>query len=164
MLSQPRLVERAAQPYAGMAAAIRNPAVDYRKAADTLPRAIAAWLQAKGIAPIGPPFVRVVHAKGGDLDIEWAFPTAAPVPADGDIIAGTLPAGRYGEVVITGGYEEMPQAHAAVRAWAGQDGRSPDIRQGPDGVDFGGSFEVYVSDPTTTPHDQLRTEIFLRLA
>jgi effector-binding domain-containing protein len=165
MLSEPAVIDRPAQPYAGMAAKIEQPA-DFRTAADRLPRSIRAWLAAHNTAPAGPPFVRVNFADGkGRFEIEWGVPTDAPVATDGEIIAGTLPAGRYAGLTLTGGYEGLGEAHTTLRRWTAEHGYQADAAQGPDGERPACLYEAYVTDPSAEPDPaKWRTDLAIRLA
>src|SRR5688572_3939034 len=119
--TEPKLVQRDAQPYV----AIRTNVTlkDYGSKAPPLWPEVVKWLSAKGMKPSGPPLLRylVVDMEKG-LQIEVGFPVAKAVQGDKRVIAGTLPAGRYVEVVHTGDYGGMIQANATLQEWAKKQG------------------------------------------
>ena len=70
MLSEPTIVEHASQPYLAVAMS------EIRSAADTLPAELAAWMQARGIAPVGPPFFKYNVVGSDGLELEWGAAVA----------------------------------------------------------------------------------------
>jgi effector-binding domain-containing protein len=88
-----------------------------------------------------------------DLDIEIGMPVPEPLPGQGDIEAGEIPAGQLAACVHTGPYEDIAPAYEALSAWMAQEGYEP----------TGVAYEVYLNDPGDTPPDELRTEVFYPL-
>lgn len=87
-------------PYAGIRAWVTMAAVG--SVADRIPE-IFGWLGARGITPAGPPFFRYhVIDMEGQLEVEAGVPVASAIDDDGDIRAGTLPAGRFAVITHTG--------------------------------------------------------------
>ena len=103
MSVQPKIEERAAQPYVGITRRVTEgvPAV-----VDTAFPALFAWLGEHGVEPAGPPFIRTreVDTRGEPLELDVAVPVAAPVETDGDVRADVLPAGRYLTLLHVGPY------------------------------------------------------------
>src|ERR687896_782350 len=103
-MTEPQIEQRDALPYLGIRSEVTNglPAV-----VDRFFPQLFAWLGQHGIEPAGPPFIRYleVDRDGEPLEIEVAVPVAGGVPeGDGQVRAGTLPAGRYATVLHTGPY------------------------------------------------------------
>src|SRR5262245_33218183 len=101
MFTEPRVDQRAAQPYVGirtLATMAELPTV----IPETLEQ-VFAWLGQHGVAPAGPPFIRYhVIDMERQLDIELGVPVAPGVAGDGAVAAGELPAGRYASLIYTG--------------------------------------------------------------
>jgi DNA gyrase inhibitor GyrI len=111
----PEITQRPAQPYAGISA--RVPWGALGSVADRIPE-IFGWLGARGIAPAGPPFFRYnVVDMEGQLEVEAGVPVAAAIDDDGDIRAGTLPAGQFAVMTHTGAPDTLVAANADLLAW-----------------------------------------------
>ena len=126
-MTEPQIQQRDALPYL----AIRSEVTDGVPAvADTAFPQLFAWLGQHGIEPAGPPFIRYleVDRDGEPLEIEVAAPVANGAPeGDGQVRAGTLPAGRYVTALHTGPYRhddvpDLGDAQAALRTWTEQQG------------------------------------------
>ena len=124
----PEITQRAAQHYAGISAWVTMMTIG--SVADRIPE-IFGWLGARGIAPAGPPFFRYhVVDMERQLHVEAGVPVASPGEDDGDIRAGTLPAGQLVVMTHTGAPDTLVAATAELLAWA--DAR-PGLRRIPDG-------------------------------
>jgi AraC family transcriptional regulator len=66
----------------------------------------------------------------------------------------TVPGGRYARATHVGAYEELPHAWEEFTASLGSTGER--VGQGP-------GLEVYRSDMSSTPKEQLRTDLYLPL-
>ena len=72
---------------------------------------VFGWLGKQGIAPAGPPFFRYdVIDMAGVMVVAAGVPIDSPVAGEGDIEAGTIPAGRYATVTHTGHPDELEAA------------------------------------------------------
>ncbi len=168
MPSEPVIVEHASQPYLAIRAVV--PMTEIRGAADTLPAELAAWMQARGIAPIGAPFFKYNVIGSDGLELEWGVPVAAPgktghVGGDSRVHAGTLPAGHYAVLIHTGPYSGLRDATATLLKWLADHHHRLDVRKTRVGEKFGGRFEVYLTDPRQQPDPaQWRTAVAIRLA
>jgi AraC family transcriptional regulator len=66
-----------------------------------------------------------------------------------------LPAGRYARAVHVGPYEQLGDAWGRFMGeWLPASGYR---------IGSGGSYEIYRNDPTTTPKEQLRTEMYISI-
>jgi effector-binding domain-containing protein len=150
MLSEPKLEQRDAQPYA----AIRS-TVTFQELSAKLPPLIDevfGWLSNKGMAPVGAPMFRYL---GGDmstmLEIDVGVPVATAVQGDDRVIADELPVGRYAVILHTGDYSGLASAHAALFEWGARNGIEWQDRV-PGSCDcYGARLESYITDPTEQP-------------
>lgn len=146
----PRIQERAAQHYAGIAAAVAmngiSAAVD-----DAFPE-LFGWLASNGIAPAGAPLIRyLVIDMAGELQIELAVPVAAAVTASGRIRPGVLPGGRYAVLRHTGPYDGLLASNAALHQWARENGIEFDTWDTAEGPAWRGRAEHYLTNPAEEP-------------
>ena len=121
--------------------------------ADFLP-AVFGYLEAKGVTPVGPPFVRY-HRFGETLEIEGGMPVAEPVEGEGRIAASELPSGDAAVGWHIGPYERLAESHAALQDYIAQQGRAASA----------GHWEIYWTDPGAEPDpEKWRTELVQPLA
>lgn len=114
---------------------------------------IEAYLAQAGAQPVYAPFVVYYNMDMDALDIDIGFPVAGGLPGVDEIQAHELPAGKVLSAFYTGPYEGMPEAYAAVDAFAQEHA----VKR------RGMVYEFYHNDPTVTPPDQLITEIVFPL-
>ena len=78
-----------------------------------------------------------------------------PVPkgttGDETVAVGVLPAGRYASLVHVGHYDELVAAHAALQAWARDNGVTFDSWPADDGEVWRSRVEHYVTNPADEP-------------
>lgn len=76
-------------------------------------------------------------------------------PVTGEVVLRTIPGGKHAVFTHLGPYTELPNSYRWIYSeWVPASGEQ--LRPLP-------SFEIYLDDPSTTPPDQLRTEICLPL-
>jgi AraC family transcriptional regulator len=128
--------------------------------ATTLAQALGcvfAHAQEQGFMLAGPPFTRYLE-KGPELwTIEAGLPVAAHVAASpsGDVRGENLPGGLAATTTHAGSYDQLDQAHAAIRQWIEAEGLTA----------AGAPWESYITDPGDYPDPKdWRTEIFWPLA
>jgi effector-binding domain-containing protein len=125
-------------------------------------RAIWESLQAQGLAPAGPPFVRYHTFGETETDMEFGVPVPARTAVEGRVTAGELPGGS---VLITwhlGAHDSLDQAYGRLAAWLKEHDREA----------AGAAWEVYwwidagqKPDPSTWPAPaEWRTELVQPLA
>src|SRR5262245_21739024 len=122
-MSDPQIVLREAQHYAGIRAPVT---IGIRDFADNAFPELFGWVFEHGVAPAGPPFLRYheVDRSGEPLEVEAGVPLAAPPEgANGRVRASALPAGRYLTAIHLGPYtsETLPDlgdARAELVQWA----------------------------------------------
>ncbi len=145
----PDVVERAEQPFVGITRTVTMRTI--REVADEMPR-LVAWLDQHGLAPAGAPFLRyLVIDMAKDMVLQAGVPVSGPVRVDGDIEAGSLPAGRYVTAVHTGHYDGLYGATAGLLRWAGERGLHFDKRPSESGEAWGSRLEFYDTDPVEQP-------------
>ena len=98
-------------------------------------------VRAQRAAPVGPPFAMYHGMPGATVDVEAGFPVSAEVPASGEVVPGTLPAGEAVEAVHVGPYDRLADTYADVQAWMAEHHLSS-------GADM---WESYLSDPQSEP-------------
>ena len=159
----PEIMQRTAQPYAGISAWVTMAAVG--SVADRIPE-IFGWLGGRGVAPAGPPFFRYhVIDMERQLLVEAGVPVAAPVDDDGEVRGGALPAGRFAVMTHTGAPCTLMAATSALLDWAQQRGLAFDVSDTEAGETWGCRLESYLTDPAQQPDTSAwQTELAFRLA
>ncbi len=116
---------------------------------------VFAHAQKTGAAMAGPPFARYLAMTPGTLTLQGGVPLVAPADGEGEIEQATLPGGEVATLIYTGPYDTLGEGHFALEMWAKDQGRTAS----------GGAWEVYLTDPATTPNPaDWKTKIYLPLA
>jgi effector-binding domain-containing protein len=170
MTNEPSIVDRAEQAYAGITRTVRMSTMS--QIADRIPL-VLDHLGRAGIVPAGPPFLRYFVI---DMDNELVVQAGVPVDADdvarignraGDdtVCAGTLPAGRYAEVLYRGHFDGLVEATSALLNWAADQGLAWDMQPSDAGDVWGCRLERFLTDPMEQPDpNQWETTLTFRLA
>lgn len=163
MNATPEVTERAAQPYVAISGQVTMASIG--SIADRIPK-IFGWLDARGIAPAGPPFLRYnVIDMERQLEIEAGVPVASTVEGDGDVQPGTLPAGRFAVLLHVGAPPTLQAATAALLDWAAQQDLTWDMSRTDVGERWGCRLENYLTDPAKQPDvNKWETQLAFRLA
>lgn len=159
----PEITQRAAQPYAGISAWVTLETIG--SIADRIPE-IFGWLGARGVAPAGPPFFRyhVIDMKR-QLQVEAGVPVASAIDDDGEIRAGTLPAGQFAVMTHTGAPNTLVAATTQLLDWAQTHGVEWDVSQTEAGEHWGCRVEFYLTNPAEEPDvSKWETQLAFRLA
>lgn len=159
---RPTVVELPSRPYVGVARAVTMTSI--AEIADRLP-SVFDWLGSRGIEPAGAPFFRYnLIDMERRLEMEVGVPLTDAVEGHGDVIAGTLPAGRYAVVQHVGHPDELLGVTSELLEWAEQQGMAWDMSQTPDGELWGSRLEIYHTDPRVEPDmAKWETELQFRL-
>jgi effector-binding domain-containing protein len=159
----PEIEQRAAQPYVGISEWVTMETVG--SMAQRYPE-IFGWLDARGIAPAGPPFFRYhIIDMERQLFVEAGVPVGSAVEDDGDILAGTLPAGRFAVMTHTGAPDTLMGATAELLAWAQERGLAFDVSPIDAGQSWGCRLEFYLTDPAEQPDlSKWQTQLAFKLA
>ena len=111
---------------------------------------LATVVAERGVAITGPAFALYHGPPTDKVDLEVGFTTDRAVESTGDVVPGTLPAGRVARLVHLGSYDRLVASWERLGAWMGEHGLTP----GPV------LWEVYVTEPSPDmdPAD-LRSEL-----
>jgi effector-binding domain-containing protein len=163
MPTAPRIVERAEQPYVAVSGRVTMQTIG--TIADRLPE-VFGWLGARGLEPAGAPFLKYdLIDMERQLEVEAGVPVAPAAAAEGEVIAGGLPAGRYASLTHVGHPDGLVEATAALLDWAARQGLAWDMTETPEGQRWGCRLEVYKTDPAEQPDmSKWETELLFRLA
>jgi effector-binding domain-containing protein len=104
--------------------------------------------------PAGPPYIAYYNMDMQDLDLDVGVPVAKELPGKDDIQPARLPGGKVATCLYTGPYPEMGQGYDTLSKFIAEQGRQP----------AGAAYELYLSDPNTTPPEKLQTLILFPLA
>ena len=163
MLTEPKVEWREAQNYVG----IRTGVTVKEMGEGVIPHLLGegfAWLERRGVAPSGAPFMRFhVIDMESKLDVTLGLPVANPLADDG-VCAGILPAGRYASLIYTG-TENGIVANKALLDWGATKGLVWDTVEEENGDGFGARLESYLTGPEDKPDPaKWETEVAIRLA
>ncbi|TMQ92070.1 GyrI-like domain-containing protein [Actinomadura soli] len=159
MTTKPNIEEREAQPYVAIRRRVTMQTIS--EAADRIPE-LFVWLGTHGIVPAGAPFLKYnVIDMDGELEIEAGVPVPAPVEGDKEVLAGTLPAGRYATLTHTGHPDGLLGLTTELLDWA----KTRELNWDVTNNRWACRLEVYQTDPTQEP-DPVRweTELVFKLA
>jgi effector-binding domain-containing protein len=167
--TDPQVIHRAAQPYVAIRklVTLHNPA----EITDELPE-LLGWLARRRIEPVGPLFFKYSQVRMlGLLDLEVGIPVATATSpatasaADGRVLAGVLPEGRFASVTHAGHPDELLEVTAELLDWGSERGLGWDLSETGPGQTWGLRLELYRTDPALQrdPSDW-ETELIIRLA
>ncbi len=164
MLTEPRITDRAEQPYAAIKASVTMENIG--TVLPGLHPEVFRWLGARGVEPAGAPFWKYdVIDMERQLVVEVGVPVATPLQGDDQVLADVLPAGRYATATHTGHPSGLMEATATLLAWAADKGLTWDKSPSDEGEVWGARLEVYETDPDVEPDlDKWETELAFRLA
>jgi effector-binding domain-containing protein len=112
--------------------------------------ALAETLSTQDIPISGPAFGLYRAAADDAMDIEVGFPTERAVQPEGDVVPGSLPAGRVARLVHSGSFDELQASWQRLQAWIDEQGLTPQPLW----------WEVYVTEPSPDMDpNHLRTEL-----
>lgn len=86
-------------------------------------------------------------------DLEIGMPVAQAIEGEGEIIASTIPAGRYLKSLHRGPYKDMPKTYNKMVAYAEENNLTIGDH----------ALELYLNDPRQVGPDATETEILLAL-
>jgi effector-binding domain-containing protein len=163
MAQEPRIVERAEQPYVGIRDLVTMDTIP--QLADRYPE-IFAFLGQRGLQPAGAPFFRYhIIDMERELDMEAGVPVSQTVEGEGDIRYDVLPAGRYATVTHRGHPGELVDVTRDLLAWAEAQDLTWDLTQTESGESWGARLEFYLTDPAEQPDmNQWDVQLAFRLA
>lgn len=142
----------------GLTATIRFDGVtmaDLRHCYDSSSGALQAAIGSGAFVPAGP-FLGIYHGDpSGAFDLEVGFPIAEPLESEFafeglTVRAGTNLAGSWATLGHVGPYDTLPEVWGRLMEGLATTGRT--FR--------GTTVEAYVSNPSDTPAEELRTDLF----
>jgi len=110
-------------------------------------------LQKQGIKPDGPPMTIYTSTSDTGFQFQAAVPVAEPPkdPPQGDLAVGQSPSGKAYKFVHRGSYDAMDTTYDAITNFL-------DEKR----IDASNLFiEQYLTDPVTTPEDNLVVEVYV---
>lgn len=113
-------------------------------------QAVASYLEKIKVAPAGKPFTRTFGLKDNIISFEAGFPVPVGTTGQQEIVATELPQATAATTLHIGAHEDSEKAYQAIHEWMQKNGR----------VEAGAPWEVYLTDPETTPTDKNQTKIF----
>jgi effector-binding domain-containing protein len=129
--------------------------VHFRSPVEDLPQHFAVAYTTLGtyLESIGESFDAVPYAAYHNmdmknLDVEAGLPVARALPGNDEVIAGTIPGGKFAVCHYAGPYSGLPAAFEALMTFMNEHGYTM----------TGPSYEWYLDDPATTPVEKLRTD------
>lgn len=143
--------EQSAQPF--LAIRVRTPVSELPALLGQSYGAIMAYLGEIGEQPAGVPFSGYYNQDMQDLDVAIGIPTAEIFKGRGEIYGAEIPAGLVAECLYTGPYNKLSSAYQQVAEFIAAKGVIP----------TGVAYEMYIDDPATTPHAEMRTLILFPL-
>jgi effector-binding domain-containing protein len=166
MQHEPRIQNRAAQPYVAIPAHVTTEA-EFRRAADSGFPELFGWLRQKGVQPAGPLFIHylVLDKRDNPVEVELAVPVGAGVSGDARVRADVLPAGRWATLLHVGPYShatvpDLSAARAALRTWMDEQGLPVDGRETDNGWTLRGCVEHFRIGPAEEPdYSRWETEL-----
>jgi effector-binding domain-containing protein len=164
MLAEPKVVQRADQPYVAIRALVTMETLG--AVVPPLNREVFGWLAERGVVASGEPFWKYnVIDMERQLEVEAGAPVAVPVSGDDRVLAGVIPGGQYATVRYTGHPSGLADATAALLKWAAEQGLTWDLIATGEGERWGARLEIYETDPAEEPDmDKWVTELAFRLA
>jgi len=145
------VVERAAQPT--LAVRTRTPIERLAQVVGQAYGEVWQYASQMGLQPSGAPYVAYYNMDMKDLDIEIGFPYERELPGKGNVAAGEIPGGKAATCLHVGPYPELGKAYEALHSWMAANGHAP----------TGVAYEIYLSDPQTTPPAELQTQLVFPL-
>jgi effector-binding domain-containing protein len=160
-VTEPKIDYRNEKPYLGIRT--QTPFKGMSKVIGKLFKELSAWAEQQGVAPAGPPFLRLhVIDMAGEMDLEVGVPVEMALPGDGRVTPGVLPAGRYASLVYVG---SGLTGNKTLLDWARANGLAWDRWQDPKGDAFRSRYETYLTDPDVEPRKtKWEVEVAIKLA
>lgn len=110
---------------------------------------IVTHIMELGEQPVGPAFVGYFNMDMERLELEIGFPVSKALPGKGDILAGSIPAGKQVSCMYKGPYMEMPPVYEEIEKCIKGNGYKP----------LGPVYEHYYNSPEEVPESELLTKI-----
>jgi effector-binding domain-containing protein len=150
MLSTPVVVYHQERPYVAIEKKVKP--IDIGRELPPLHGELYAWLAKNDLTPIGPPFFLYLAMNQAELLVRVGFCLVEKVAGEAQIMADAFPAGNYAELVYTGDYKNLMQAHMALEAWIKDNNLREKTSNSQEGCAWGARTEFYLNDCTEIPN------------
>lgn len=162
MIETPKIEFRPEQPYVGISRTLTIAQID--ELLPPLHDKLWAWLAEKGITTAGKPFFRYYDMKMDDaMEIEVGLPVHMLPNGEGEIQAGTLPAGEYATLFHWGHYDGLYDATTFILKWMEQNGWQLATVQTEQGERWASRLEIYF-DVEETDSEQKKSMLAFLVA
>jgi effector-binding domain-containing protein len=152
VITDPTIIERPAQPYAGIRVTCPMRAIG--RQAPPLIGEVFGWLGQRGIEPAGAPFFRydVINMEA-DMQLTVGIPVTTAVDGDDRVEGGTLPDGRFATLTHTGSVrgKGLFNATVALLEWAAANDVKWDRHDTAGGDAWACRLESYETNPDEEP-------------
>ena len=146
-IGTPQITNRQPVPYIGVHSIERL---------QTLPTLISrsepkleAYLKKHHLQSSGPLFIRFLRIdRKNNINLSVGLPVKNIAPADGEVLPGVLPPGKYVSVKHSGGFSGMTAANATLQKWAFTHGHPFQMRLSRRGALFACWLETFKNDPS----------------
>jgi effector-binding domain-containing protein len=156
MLTEPQVVELAAQPYVAIRARVTMQTIG-TVLPELHPQVFAwlagrdirsGWLDGGEILPAGLPFWKYnVIDMEREMEVEVGAPVTTAVNGDDRVLAGVIPEGRYATLRYTGHPGGLVGATASLLEWAKRQNLAFDVKPAGGGERWAARLEIYETDP-----------------
>ncbi len=162
MTTTPRIEDRSERPYVGTRTVM--PMSDFERKIPAMTQEVMADCETSGLPPAGPVFLRYHVIDMPDrMDVELGVPIPSLHPADGPVVTGTLPGGRYAVLVYTGVANGVA-ANRPLLDWVKATGERVDSAPVPTGEAFASRLETFLTDEKAeSDRDRWEIEVAMKL-
>ena len=162
-LTVPSVVTLKAEPY--LAIATKGPMPKLPQFAPQKFDELHNWMASHDIDSGGKAFFRYRRFdNAGNVELEVGNTTLKKVAANGAVVAGELPAGRYASATYTGPYDRLYDCFLMLNGWLRGRDLTPDASHDGSGETIGCQLEVYRVSPATEPNpNKWSTDLLIRL-
>lgn len=141
---------RELDPQPALSIAFRcEPAEIGERLGDILPR-VAGFTTQEGGEPNGPPFVRYHSVEAGECELDAGIPLVESIEGKGDIESTELPGGAVATLLHVGRYDDIFDAHDALKSWIMEHDWYP----------TGPLWHSYVSNPAEADPGERETRVY----
>jgi len=160
-IGEPGIIERTAQPYVAVR---RQVTIPFGKDVSKAMKLLARQVKAQGIQNTGAALFKYNIIRMPELEIEFGFEVETPQATTGELLSGTLPAGRYAELTFFGPYRHLYKVNGALIDWSRDKGLVFDSTEAADGEHFASRVEIYPNGPDDeTDLNKLKTIVSIKL-
>lgn len=159
---EPKIETRLAQTYIGKRAIM--PMSDFETKVPELMAKASEWLDRNGVKATGKPFLRYHVVDMPDrMDVELGIPVDSVPQIAGEVVHGTLPAGRYATLTFTG-VRNGVAANKKLIDWIAEQGEEMVVHKSENGDVFNSRYETFLTDAKLEPDKgKWETEVAIKV-